>query len=220
MEELKNYSPGQYDATVRKQQRQQDKNIATFYSHGFNLLLTRDVLDAIDLHLIPFKSNGKIGFINKIGEIVIQPEYDEIIGNFRSEKSIVSVRKDKEWTVISIRGEEMIESVKHIIIPGYDCPLTTIQNQSESKVINVLTQKTIVNGGYDYIGGFRYGFARVRIGDNNSGKWGIIDDNGKLVLPTEYVAIYSFYNYPKPTTVLKIAEDTKGQTILLDSLKQ
>lgn len=220
MEELKKYTPGLYDASVRERQRQQDANIAKFNTDGFSLHLTRDILESIDLLLIPFKSNGKIGFIDGVCNIVIEPIYDEIRGTFRNRNSYVAVKNGKKWSIINADGEELLPYTSSTVIPGYDTPITTIQNQKHPKVINVLSGEEIVNGGYDYIGGFRYGFARVRIGDNNSGKWGIIDDKGKLVLPAEYVAVYSFYNYPKPTTVLKKAEDNKGQTILLDSLKQ
>lgn len=212
MEDLKKYAPGLYDATVREKQRQQDANIAKFITDGFSLHLTRDVLDSIDLPLIPFKSNGKIGFIDGMCNIVIDPDYNEIRGTFRNRNSYVAVKKDKKWSIINAVGEELLSYTSSTVIPGYDTPITTIQNQTRTKVVNVLSGEVIVNGGYDYIGGFRYGFARVR----KNGLWGIIDDKGQLVVETKYYDMYRFYEWDKPTTVVK--ESKNGPSLVINLL--
>ena len=217
---LKEYQPGCYDATVGKEQRKKAANISRFNADKNQILLTVDVLDSIGLFLIPFQKEGKIGFINKEGEIVVEPTYDKIIGNFRSKDNFIAVCKDKKWSVIDFEGKEMINYVNHIIIPGYDCHLASIQNQSKSKVINVLTKEVIVDSQYDFIDGFRYGYARVRIGDNINGKWGIINQSGKLILPTIYAAVYSFYDFPKNTTVLKLFKDSDELFVSLDNLEE
>ena len=215
MNDLKTYTPGLYDATVREMQRKKSVNISKFKSTGANLFLTPDMLDAIDLPLIPFILNGKIGFINNLCNIVVEPKYDEIKGSFRSIQSIVSVRQGNKWTVLNSDGEELLPLTYGTIIPGYDCPLATIQNQSKSKVVNVLTKEIIVDSQYDYIGGFRYGYARVR----KNGLWGIINECGALVLPAEYAAIYSFYDFPKATTVLQLSNDSQELFVSLCDLK-
>lgn len=219
MRELKTYTPGQYDASVRKMHRRKSANICAFLKDGANVFLTPDVLDSIKLPLIPIISNNKFGFIDVMCNIVVEPIYDEIKGTFRSTESIISVRKSNKWTVLNASGEELLPLTYGTIIPGYDCPLATIQNQSNSKVVNVLTKDIIVNNRFDYIGGFRYGFARVRIGDNNTGKWGIINEFGGLVVPTQYFAVYSFYDFPKSTTVLKLFKDSQERFVSLDNLE-
>ena len=213
MEEKKTYTPGRHDRTEREKHQIQDANINRFNSAGIPLLLSRRLLDSIGLLLIPFVVDGKIGFINKLGETVVKPEYDTIKGDMRCEDSLVAVCKDNVWNVINCQGEELLKLKKKVtstIEPGYDCPFATIQNQKESKVINVLTNKYIVDGGYDFIDGFRHGFARVR----KKGLWGVINEQGQLVVDTKYSDMYTFYDWDKPTTVVKEASD--GHTIKID----
>lgn len=219
MKENKEYTPGLYDRQVRSTERAKSANVVNFNNIGNVLYLNREVLNSINLELIPFTSNGKIGFINRLAEVVVEAVFDEIKGVMRTKENFVAVRKGKDWTVINSEGDEVLKHVKHMIIPGYDCPLVSIQNQSKSKVVNVITNETIVDSQYDYIDGFRYGFARVRIGNNTSGKWGIINENGDLVLPTEYAAIYSFYDFPIPRTVLRAIKDGPEQFTQLSSLQ-
>lgn len=218
--ELKQYQPGLYDETIKEIQREKAANISKFNAGNNQIMLNVDVLDSIDLYLIPFQKEGKIGFINKKGVIVVEPTYDKIKGSFRTMNNYIAAEKDKKWTILDYKGNVMIDYVNHIIFPGYDCPLASIQNQSKSKVINVITKEIIVDSKYDFIDGFRYGYARVRIGDNLKGKWGIINEMGKLVLPTQYAAVYPFYDYPSATTVLKLHKDSDLLFVSLDSLEE
>lgn len=203
MKDLKTYAPGFYDATVRRMQRQKEANISKFVAGDQRIFLTRDVLDSIGLLLIPFKSADKIGFIDALCNIVAEPIYDEIKGSFRSVLSFVAVRKEDKWTLINSDCMELLPYTRNHIIPGYDSPITTIQNQQRSKVVNALTGEVIVNGGFDYIDGFRYGFARVK----KDNLWGIINDKGTIVLPIEYSEMYRFYDWHEPTTIVKSSKD-------------
>lgn len=209
-----------YDRQVRDVERQKSANVEKFNKAGNTVLFSLEVLNKLNLHLIPFSFNGKIGFINKMAEVVVEPKYDKIRGSFREATNYVAVQKDNKWTVINSKGVELLKPENHIIFPGYDCPLAVIQNQSKSKVVNVETDEVIVDSQYDYIDGFRYGYARVRVGNNNTGKWGIINEAGKLILPTEYAAVYPFYNFPRATTVLKLTDESPEQFILLAEIEE
>ena len=203
MKESKTYTPGQYDATVREMLRRKSANICAFLKEGANVFLTPDVLDSIKLPLIPIISNNKFGFNDAMCNMVVEPIYDEIKGTFRSKDSIISVRKGNKWTVLNASGEELLPLTYGTIIPGYDCPLATIQNQPQSKVVNVLTKQTIVDSQYDYIDGFRYGFARVKKND----LWGIVNETGKLVIEPQYTDMCTFYDWHEPTTRVKSSSD-------------
>lgn len=210
-----------YDRQVRDVEHQKSANVEKFNKAGNTMFFSLEVLNKLNLHLIPFSFNGKIGFINKMAEVVVEPIYDKIRGSFRDATNYVAVQKDNKWTVVNSKGVELLNPENHIIVPGYDCPLAVIQNQSKSKVVNVETGEVIVDSQYDYIDGFRYGYARVRVGkNNNKGKWGIINEAGKLVLPTKYAAVYGFYDFPRATTVLKLTDESPEQFILLADIEE
>lgn len=59
--------------------------------------------------LIPIvDNNNKIGFVDNLGNIVITPIYDKIKGAFRMEQDVVAASRNKRWTVIDIRGKELL----------------------------------------------------------------------------------------------------------------
>ncbi|MBR4553042.1 MAG: WG repeat-containing protein [Bacteroidaceae bacterium] len=213
IEDLKTYHPGAF--SIRRQEVL--TNISILKSSSYSLLLNIDLLSSVNLYLIPFVDiNGKIGFIDQQGKVIVEPLYEKINGAFHYKNNYVAVFRDKKWTIINSAGKEILESVSSTLKPGYDCELVTVQNQNKSKVINLLTKKTIVNGEFDYIGGFRYGYARVK--KNN--KWGIIDQLGEIVLPVEYEEIYSFYNYPEPTTQIRKPDEKKMTKISLANFRK
>jgi hypothetical protein len=50
-------------------------------------------------------------------------------------------------------------------------------------------------------------------------KWGIINSSGKLVLETKYIDMYSFHDYPEPTTMVRETKNSPLQLIKLYELK-
>ena len=209
--EQKEYHPEHYYKTVKELEQKKATNIRLFYSKGNQLMLTVDVLNAINLLLIPFKKEEKIGFINKKCVIVIQPQYDDIRGKFYTKENIIAVKKGRMWSVIDCTGKELLPFDYSTIQISPDSKLVALQcpfNYSYSwKVLNLTTNETFAKGEYSFIDGFRYGYARVKKND----KWGIINETGKLVLPTEYYSVYDFYNWPAPTT--RIQKDNDSQLI-------
>ena len=59
-------------------------------------------------------------------------------------------------------------------------------------------------GKYNWIDGFDNGLARVKIGGVTNGinesKWGLIDEEGEVVLPIEYDTIWTFYGKERNST--------------------
>lgn len=214
--EPKTYNPGLYDATVREAIRKRQENVSKFNNKGFKLLFTDKVLDAINLYLIPFESNNKIGFINKEGTVIIKPIYDQIKGCFYTEDNLVAVKKEEKWSVIDACGKELLPFDYNHIFISPDSKLVSFQIGWKSwKVIDLDSNTNeIVKNEYEYIEGFRYGYARIK----KNGKWGIIDKTGKIVLPAEYESVYDFYNWPTPTTIIQKDKNYKSKIINLNDL--
>lgn len=77
--------------------------------------------------------------------------------------------------------------------------LYTVQNNHfEYAVLNIDGTEVVPFGKYNWIDGFDNGLARVRIGNvtngqnENGNKWGLVDENGKEILPLEYDNIWTF----------------------------
>ena len=192
-------------------------NVAFLNKEEINMFLSIDLLDSIDLFLIPIVKDGKYGFISKMAQVVIDPVFDEIEGAFYNEENYVVVKKGSRWSAIDSTGKELLPYIYTKIFPSPDSCLVTCSDYKGKSVINLKTGNIIVNSGiYDIIEGFRYGFARVR----NNGKWGIINTNGELVLDTQYEKIQSWYEWYEPTTIICKTKDGHDEKRWLSSLEE
>ena len=214
---MKTYHPGLYDATIREMQRQKAANISKFIADNNQLMLNVDVLDSIGLCLIPFKKEGKIGFVNKEGVVAIKPIYDEHKGEFFCEENLVAVRKDKKWSVVDCTGKELLPFEYCLIFPSCDSKLVILETWDGYEAMDLTSEpfKVISKNEYKPILPFRYGYAKVK----KNGKWGIINSSGKLVLDTIFSDMYSFHDYPTSTTIVRENEDSEFQVINLYDLK-
>jgi hypothetical protein len=172
----------------------------------------------LSLYLIPVvNADSKIGFVDQKCKIVAEPLYDEIKGTFSCKNSIVAVCKDKMWNVIDSEGKELLSKwTKNSIVPSKDSRMITFNSNA---ILNVDNPKSLqyIKGGKElsYVGGFRYGFARV----HRNNLWGIINEKGEEVVPAKYIEMYDFYDYPCPTTKVRKSKDDNWEYIDLNKLK-
>ena len=240
MEENKIYSPGMHYYQVNQLMQELQANIEKLRSRGLNFYLDAAVLLAstikseysekitpsfyassngiLSLYLIPIANvDSKIGFVDQKCTIVVEPSNDVIVGTFMRKDSIVAVCKDKLWNVIDSDGNELLsEWSKYSIVPSKDSRMITINSKA---ILNVDNPKSLqyVKGGKElsYVGGFRYGFARI----HRNNLWGIINEKGEEVVPAKYIEMYNFYNYPCPTTKARKSKDDNWEYIDLNKLK-
>ena len=196
------------EGSYKNRRNAQKANVASLNKKEINIFLSLDLLDSIDLYLIPIVQDGKYGFINKMASIIIDPVFDEIDGSFYTAESYVVVRKDKRWSAIDSTGKELLPYIYTKIFPSPDSNLVTCCDYDGKSVIDLKTGNVIVESGiYDIIEGFRYGFARVK----NNGKWGIINSNGKLVLDTQYEKVQPWHEWYEPTTIIRKTKDGRDE---------
>ncbi len=182
--------------------------------------------------LIPFIRNGKIGFADREGNIVINPVYDFYIDEFLFESSLIRVglysyavfeRKTGDPKVYTRKIFGLINSKGELIIPveyeGISAPIFssryTVRSQSKGYAVMDCNGNIIVPfGKYGYIDGFDSGVARIKIGNSSNGlrnadcKWGIIDEAGNEVLPPIYSNIWNFYDKCRQFTRVEKDEET------------
>lgn len=163
--------------------------------------------------LIPFTNGEKIGFVDKDNRVVVPLAYSMYYGECYGGEDFVVVekpapegKKGNRWGtlqgVINSKGEEILSCEYLHIYPsirGKRRLFTVVLQNGEHAVITSKKDIIVPSNKYFIIGGFRNGFARVRAGKITNGvthtdaKWGIIDEEGKEILPLEYNDIWDFY---------------------------
>ena len=219
MDSLKTYKPGLYYSKVKAAKERTFANLSKLKNSGFNLLLDHSVASSIvtpgSLRLVPIvDSEGKIGFISDEYNIVVCPSFDEIKGAFYNVNNIVAVKRDNLWNVLDINGNLLLADwCKYKIVPSVDSRMITINSNSIMNVDKGGTQKHFKDA--MYIGQFRYGYARLHC---DNGRWGIINEKGDIVLPTIYYEMYSFHDFPQPTTLVRKEKGGNQELIVLQNL--
>ena len=157
-------------------------------------------LDVCDPSNIPPKApllyevynDGKTGFIDESGDIVISASFVTIVGAFSDKKSKIIANNGRAWFIIDIKGNMTVLNLE-----GKGKPVS-LHNSEYLKLEKGWNQQALYNiffnsftfdyGVFDYIGNYnvRWRVFRVKKGD----KWGVVRADGKMILPV---------NYPKVT---------------------
>ena len=191
--------------------------------------------------LIPFTSGDKIGFVNKEGVIVVKPQFTMYYGECYDESDNIRVAVDNlygyprsggkvatykrpMYGLINYKGETIFEPSFYSLLPAIgNKKLYTVQNNNfEYAVLNIDGTVVVPFGKYSWIDGFDNGLARVKIGKvtngqkDNGNKWGLINENGKEVLPLEYDDIWTFYGKKRVTT--KVIKGNVAQNVILSEI--
>ena len=219
MDSLKTYKPRLYYSKVKAAKERTIVNLSKLKNSGFNLLMDYPVASSIVtpgfLRLIPIvDSEGKIGFVSNEYDIVVCPSFDEIKGAFYNVNNIVAVKRHNLWNVLDINGNLLLDDwCKYKIVPSVYSRMITINSKSIMNVDKGGTPKHFKDS--TYIGQFRYGFARLH---SDNGRWGIINEKGNIVLPAIYYEMYSFHDFPQPTTLVRKEKDGNQELIVLQNL--
>lgn len=110
------------------------------------------------------------------------------------------------YGLINSKGEVILEpSFRHLIPAIGNKELYTVQNkESQYGVLRTDGSVVVPFGKYNWIDGFDNGLARVKTGGMTNGinesKWGLVDEEGEVVLPIEYDAIWTFYGKERNST--------------------
>lgn len=191
--------------------------------------------------LIPFTSGDKIGFVDKEGAIVVKPQFTMYYGDCYDESDNIMVAIDNlygfprsggkvatykrpMYGLINYKGETIFEPSFCSLLPAIgNKNLYTVQdNNFGYAVLNTDGTEVVPYGKYSWIDGFDNGLARVRIGNvtngqkENGNKWGMINENGKVVLPLEYDDIWAFYGKKRVTT--KVVKGDVAQNVVLSEI--
>lgn len=177
--------------------------------------------------------DGKWGYIDIAGSIVIQPKFDGA-GSF-SENGLAPYRKDDKWGYIDTTGKTVIEPQFENAWPFSENGLACILKDGKWGSIDT-TGKIVIQPQFDYIFSFNeYGWASVVIDGQHGyinttgnmvlfpyanslkfletglviykkdGKWGLIDVSGKIVIQPQF----DYYRYDPRTNLIMVEANDK-----------
>ena len=162
--------------------------------------------------LLPIMQHHKIGFIDKKGNVVIQPIYDDFKGqSFSPAHTSVCVKKNNKWGIIASDGHTIADFEYDFIFPSISYYTKYLENDDYFKQLYTVCKNHqwgvlkndgsifIEFGKYDWIDGYDSGLVRVK----KKEKWGIIDYMGQSSLPVEYDNIWNFYNRNRDNTIVE-----------------
>ena len=139
-------------------------------------------------NLYPVELDGKLGFADCNGEIVIPIIYDRQmhVNNsvWMSNDTYLDVAKNGLLGLIKHDGTVAVE-FQWDKIRAYELSedLVPVELKGKWGFANVMTGQKQIEPVYDEVKSFKYGFAPVRIED----KWGMIDKNGTLITKVKYL---------------------------------
>ena len=139
-----------------------------------------DIIGSFREGLAIAEKDGRYGFIDKTGTVVIPFEYDDA-WNFSDGLAIM--RKDGRWVHIDKTGRVVMP-----FIGDFSEGLARAQRNDKYGFIDQ-ERNVVIPFEYDYASYFSEGLAGVR----KDGKWGFIDKVGNVVIPFEYDWGGSFY---------------------------
>jgi len=127
------------------------------------------------------KKDGKWGFINGEGEIVVPLIYeDKGFGFFSPDEGLCNVKKDGKWGFIDNTGKEVIPFI-YEDAAGFGDGFASVKKDGKYGMINAKGE-TMVPFEYDFIGSFVNGYASAA----KNGKYGFLDMQGNVAIPFEY----------------------------------
>ena len=124
---------------------------------------------------------GKKGFIDNQGEIVIEPKFDHA-GHFSD--GLAAVQIDGKWGFINTSGEIVIEPrfEQEAWPPPYFQDGMCAFKAGDKWGFITKTGKQAILPRYDEVSGFSEGLCAVKVDE----KWGYIDQSGKYIIAPRY----------------------------------
>jgi hypothetical protein len=144
--------------------------------------------------LVPFEKEGKWGYENASGQVMIQPQFD--MANDFSAHGIAAVVDEKGWAYINEKGKTFIRPF--VIDNGPDYFEEGLARFRIDNKFGFFDRrgKIMIKPQFDFAFPFHEGLAAICMGCKEDpegehrsvkgGKWGYINKKGKIVIPTQF----------------------------------
>lgn len=176
-----------------------------------------EIYEHYDNNLIRVRKNDKYGFINNQGKEMIPLIYDNA---YNFDQGFANVSFNKQWGVINTKGETVFDFGKYNFIKtldNLDGKIYFAVKQNEQLALFDEQKNQITEFRYESINPIYFSQLLI-VGEK--GKFGVIDNKGKEIVPIKYDHIYDTlqsldkYNYDLPQQYIEVTDDDK--TLLFD----
>ena len=135
--------------------------------------------------LAAVRLNGKWGYIDKSGNVVIPLKYDLAYG---VKEGLALVKSNGKYGFIDKSGNVVIP-LKYDDAASFNEGLALVKLNGKCGFIDK-SGNVVIPLKYDLAYGFKEGLAPVKL----NSKWGFIDKNDNVVIPLKYDGVYNFSN--------------------------
>jgi WG containing repeat len=168
-----------------------------------------------------YKENGKVGFINTKGEVVIPFQYtiSTLYGGAKCINGMIPVRNSAGKYGYIDKSNKLIVPFLYEVQQNFSDGLAMAKRVYNGKVSYLNTKgETVIAEKYDNGTLFIDGLAYINIGAKEKslygglegGKWGVIDKTGKEIIPIVYDKIYEIKNGLTVVAIGKYPNEKKG----------
>src|SRR5258708_1778845 len=147
-----------------------------------------------DPHLFPIfvrqgrsKTRAKVGYIDRDGQVVIDPIYDQ---GTRFSEGLAAVCLRSRWGVIDANGNFVIKpTLSHWC--RFQDGLASLPTKGKWGVIDK-RGSFVIPPKYDYLATFKEGLALFRAGEGEKARYGFINKNGVEAIPPHFRRSHDF----------------------------
>ncbi|MFA5804776.1 MAG: WG repeat-containing protein [Melioribacteraceae bacterium] len=136
-----------------------------------------------DQKLLPVKVNGKWGFINEIGKLIIESQFNAVS---EFSEGLAEINVNNKWGYINMKGKVVIDP-QFDITDRFSESLASIKIDDKWGYINT-NGEIVIPPQFFSASSFHEGFAAISNGD----LWGFIDRSGKVVITPIYYYVSYF----------------------------
>lgn len=155
-------------------------NTTTAFQNNYQIRFNRfNTLPTNDLLIV----GGTWGFIDTLGTITIPPTY-EFVRDFENKTAIC--KNEEHWGAVDKFNQPVLKFIYRSI--EWEDNYMKVGVKNKRPVFYSALGNSVVDWGYDKFKEFSEGFCVVK----QNGKWGLVNEKGKEVLPCEYNVINSF----------------------------
>ncbi|MBN1827270.1 MAG: WG repeat-containing protein [Candidatus Eisenbacteria bacterium] len=133
--------------------------------------------------LFPVVVNGKWGFIDATGRIVIQPQFETARSPF---DEVGAVRNGGVWLFVDPSGKT-VKLPQYDQIGGFENGIAWVEKNGKWGCVDQFG-KEVISPRFEFMQGFNDGYCAAK----HEGKWGFINRKGEFVIEPQYIEAGSF----------------------------